>query len=235
MKNFNVKIFADGAEKSGMLEMNQNSLISGLTTNPTLMKKAGIMDYRSFCKDILLEIKTKPLSLEVFADDLQEMERQALEISTWADNVYVKIPVMNTKQQSTLEICKKLTMQGVKLNVTAMMTFDQVKDFTPYLNLGNGANVSVFAGRIADTGIDPLPLMKKIVTYLQDYPKVELIWASPREVLNVYQADEIGCHIITVTNDIIKKLNLYGKDLNQYSLETVEMFYNDALAAGFKL
>ncbi|MBK9212936.1 MAG: transaldolase [Saprospiraceae bacterium] len=235
MKNFNVKIFADGAEKSGMLEMNQNSLISGLTTNPTLMKKAGIIDYRSFCKDILLEIKTKPLSLEVFADDLQEMERQALEISTWADNVYVKIPVMNTKQQSTLEICKKLTMQGVKLNVTAMMTFDQVKDFTPYLNLGNGANVSVFAGRIADTGIDPLPLMKKIVTYLQDYPKVELIWASPREVLNVYQADEIGCHIITVTNDIIKKLNLYGKDLNQYSLETVEMFYNDALAAGFKL
>jgi len=235
MKNFNVKIFADGAEKSGMLEMNQNSLISGLTTNPTLMKKAGIMDYRSFCKDILLEIKTKPLSLEVFADDLQEMERQALEISTWADNVYVKIPVMNTKQQSTLEICKKLTMQGVKLNVTAMMTFDQVKDFTPYLNLGNGANVSVFAGRIADTGIDPLPLMKKIVTYLQDYPKVELIWASPREVLNVYQADEIGCHIITVTNDIIKKLNLYGKNLNQYSLETVEMFYNDALAAGFKL
>jgi len=228
MKNFNVKIFADGAEKSGMLEMNQNSLISGLTTNPTLMKKAGIIDYRSFCKDILLEIKTKPLSLEVFADDLQEMERQALEISTWADNVYVKIPVMNTKQQSTLEICKKLTMQGVKLNVTAMMTFDQVKDFTPYLNLGNGANVSVFAGRIADTGIDPLPLMKKIVTYLQDYPKVELIWASPREVLNVYQADEIG-------NDIIKKLNLYGKDLNQYSLETVEMFYNDALAAGFKL
>ncbi|MBL0190259.1 MAG: transaldolase [Saprospiraceae bacterium] len=235
MKNFNVKIFADGAEKSGMLEMNQNSLISGLTTNPTLMKKAGIIDYRSFCKDILLEIKTKPLSLEVFADDLQEMERQALEISTWADNVYVKIPVMNTKQQSTLEICKKLTMQGVKLNVTAMMTFDQVKDFTPYLNLGNGANVSVFAGRIADTGIDPLPLMKKIVTYLQDYPKVELIWASPREVLNVYQADEIGCHIITVTNDIIKKLNLYGKNLNQYSLETVEMFYNDALAAGFKL
>ena len=199
------------------------------------MKKAGIIDYRSFCKDILLEIKTKPLSLEVFADDLQEMERQALEISTWADNVYVKIPVMNTKQQSTLEICKKLTMQGVKLNVTAMMTFDQVKDFTPYLNLGNGANVSVFAGRIADTGIDPLPLMKKIVTYLQDYPKVELIWASPREVLNVYQADEIGCHIITVTNDIIKKLNLYGKNLNQYSLETVEMFYNDALAAGFKL
>lgn len=163
------------------------------------------------------------------------MERQALEISTWADNVYVKIPVMNTKQQSTLEICKKLTMQGVKLNVTAMMTFDQVKDFTPYLNLGNGANVSVFAGRIADTGIDPLPLMKKIVTYLQDYPKVELIWASPREVLNVYQADEIDCDIITVTNDIIKKLNLYGKDLNQYSLETVEMFYNDALAAGFKL
>jgi len=200
-----------------------------------LMKKVGITDYKAFCKDILTHIKDKPLSLEVFADDLAEMERQALEIATWADNVYVKIPVTNTKKESTLPICKTLTEKGVKLNVTAMMTFDQVKEFSPILSTGKGANVSVFAGRIADTGIDPVPMMQEIVNYLKPYPKVELIWASPRELLNVIQADEIGCHIITVTNDIIKKLSLYGKDLEEYSLETVKMFYNDATAAGFKL
>lgn len=234
-KKFNVKIYADGAEKAGMLEMNADPLIGGLTTNPTLMKKAGLTDYKAFCKDILTHITTKPLSLEVFADDLAEMEKQALEIATWGNNVYVKIPVMNTRKESTLSICKTLTEKGVKLNVTAMMTFEQVQEFTPILAKGKGANVSVFAGRIADTGIDPVPLMANIVKYLKDYPKVELIWASPREVLNVFQADEMGCHIITVTNDIIKKLSLYGKDLNEYSLETVKMFYTDATAAGFKL
>lgn len=235
IRTFNVKLFADGAEKSGMLEMYHDSMISGLTTNPTLMRKAGINDYKAFCKDILQDIKTKPLSLEVFADDLAEMERQALMIAEWGDNVYVKIPVTNTKQVSTLPICERLTAKGVKLNVTAMMTFDQVKEFTPVLKDGKGANVSVFAGRIADTGIDPMPMMKAIVEYLKPYPAVELIWASPRELLNVVQADEVGCHIITVTNDILKKLALIGKDLNVYSLETVKMFYNDATAAGFKL
>ena len=235
IKTFNVKLFADGAEKSGMLEMYHDPMISGLTTNPTLMRKAGINDYKAFCKDILQDIKTKPLSLEVFADDLAEMERQALMIAEWGENVYVKIPVTNTKQVSTLPICERLTEKGVKLNVTAMMTFDQVKEFTPVLKDGKGANVSVFAGRIADTGIDPMPMMKAIVEYLKPYPAVELIWASPRELLNVVQADEVGCHIITVTNDILKKLALIGKDLNAYSLETVKMFYNDATAAGFKL
>lgn len=235
IRTFNVKLFADGAEKSGMLEMYHDPMISGLTTNPTLMRKAGINDYKAFCKDILQDIKTKPLSLEVFADDLAEMERQALMIAEWGENVYVKIPVTNTKQVSTLPICERLTEKGVKLNVTAMMTFDQVKEFTPVLKDGKGANVSVFAGRIADTGIDPMPMMKAIVEYLKPFPAVELIWASPRELLNVVQADEVGCHIITVTNDILKKLALIGKDLNEYSLETVQMFYNDATAAGFKL
>ena len=235
IRTFNVKLFADGAEKSGMLEMYHDPMISGLTTNPTLMRKAGINDYKAFCKDILQDIKTKPLSLEVFADDLAEMERQALMIAEWGENVYVKIPVTNTKQVSTLPICERLTEKGVKLNVTAMMTSDQVKEFTPVLKDGKGANVSVFAGRIADTGIDPMPMMKAIVEYLKPYPAVELIWASPRELLNVVQADEVGCHIITVTNDILKKLALIGKDLNEYSLETVQMFYNDATAAGFKL
>ena len=234
-RKFKVKLFADGAEKAGMLEMNSDPLVSGLTTNPTLMKKVGITDYRAFCKDILTHIKTKAISLEVFADDLKEMERQALEITTWGENVYVKIPVMNTKKESTLSICKSLTENGVKINVTAMMTFDQVKEFSPVLGTGKGANVSVFAGRIADTGIDPVPLMRDIVNYLKAYPKVELIWASPRELLNVIQADEIGCHIITVTNDILKKLNLIGKNLDEYSLDTVKMFYNDATAAGYKL
>ena len=230
-----VKIFADGADKNGMLEMNENSLIQGLTTNPTLMNKAGITDYSGFAKDILSHITEKPISFEVFADEFDEMERQANIIATWGKNVNIKIPITNTKGVSTLPLIEILSSNGVKLNVTAMMTIEQVKEVTPSLASGAGGYVSVFAGRIADTGVDPVPIMKEVVDYLKDFPNVELIWASPREVLNVTQANEIGCHIITVTNDVIKKLKTTGKDLNQFSLETVQMFYNDAEAAGFTI
>ena len=238
MKKINdlkVKIFADGADIDGMIEMNNNPLIKGLTTNPTLMKKAGITDYISFAKEILVHIKEKPISFEVFADDFDEMERQANIIATWGKNVYVKIPITNTKRISTLPLVKTLSSNGVKLNITAMMTLAQVQEVTPALASGAGGYVSVFAGRIADTGVDPLPLMQEVIEYLKDFPNVELIWASPREVLNVIQANDIGCHIITVTNDVIKKLNMLGKNLDQFSLETVQMFYNDAQAAGFNI
>jgi transaldolase len=237
MKNsseLKVKIFADGADKAGMLEMYNNPLIKGLTTNPTLMKKAGITDYSSFAKEILEQIKDKPISFEVFADDFDDMERQANIIATWGINVNVKIPITNTKGVSCLPLVKNMCSK-VKLNITAMMTLDQVMEVTPSLAAGLGGYVSVFAGRVADTGVDPLPLMQKTVDYLKDYPNVELIWASPREVLNVIQANDIGCHIITVTNDVIKKLSGLGKDLNTFSLETVQMFYNDAQAAGYKI
>ena len=230
-----VKIFADGADKKDMLEMYAKPIVKGLTTNPTLMKKAGITDYRAFCKDILTSIKDKPLSFEVFSDDFDEMERQALEIASWGSNVYVKIPVTNTKQQTCYALVKKLATQKVKLNVTALMTLAQVRDVVASLNPHVPSYVSVFAGRIADTGIDPVPLMKAAVEQLKLAPASELIWASPRELLNILQADEIGCQVITVTNDIIKKLSLVGYDLDSYSLDTVKMFYTDAVAAGFKL
>jgi transaldolase len=230
-----VQIFADGADKSGMLEMYANSLVKGLTTNPTLMKKAGITDYSSFCKDILKSIQDKPLSFEVFSDDFSEMERQALEIASWGENVYVKIPVTNTKRETCYALVKRLAEQNVKLNVTALMTLQQTQSVVAALNPNVPSYISIFAGRIADTGIDPLPIMKKAVEILKSNPKSELIWASPRELLNIFQADEIGCHIITVTNDIIKKLSLVGYDLDEYSLDTVKMFYKDAVAAGYKL
>jgi transaldolase len=237
MKNsseLKVKIFADGADKAGMLEMYNNPLIKGLTTNPTLMKKAGITDYSSFAKEILEQIKDKPISFEVFADDFDDMERQANIIATWGKNVNVKIPITNTNGVSCLPLVKNMSSK-VKLNITAMMTLEQVMEVTPSLAEGLGGYVSVFAGRVADTGVDPLPLMQKTMDYLKDYPNVELIWASPREVLNVIQANDIGCHIITVTNDVIKKLSGLGKDLNMFSLETVQMFYNDAQAVGYKI
>lgn len=230
-----VKIFADGADKAGMLEMYAKPFVKGLTTNPTLMKKAGITDYRAFCKDILTSIKDKPLSFEVFSDDFFEMERQALEIASWGENVYVKIPVTNTKQETCYALVKKLAGQKVKLNVTALMTLDQVKDVVASLDPNVPGYVSVFAGRVADTGYDPVPMMAKSVELLKVAPAAELIWASPRELLNIFQADEIGCHIITVTNDILKKLSLVGYDLDEYSLDTVKMFYKDAFEAGFKL
>ena len=233
--NLKVKIFADGADKASMLEMYQKPFVKGLTTNPTLMKKAGIADYAAFCKDILRSISDKSLSFEVFSDDFAEMERQALEIASWGNNVYVKIPVTNTKKETCYQLVKKLAAKKVKLNVTALMTLDQVQDVVNALDPNVPSYVSVFAGRIADTGIDPVPVMSKAVDILKTAPASELIWASPRELLNIFQADEIGCHVITVTPDIIKKLSLVGYDLHEYSLDTVKMFYSDALSAGYKL
>ena len=235
LEELKVKIFADGADKAGMLEMYEKPFVKGLTTNPTLMKKAGITDYRAFCKDILTSINDKPLSFEVFSDDFSEMERQALEIASWGDNVYVKIPITNTKQETCYALVEKLANQKVKLNVTALMTLDQVRNVVAALDPNIPSYVSVFAGRIADTGYDPVPLMTTAVEILKTAPAAELIWASPRELLNIFQADEIGCHVITVTNDILRKLSLVGYDLNEYSLDTVKMFYADAVAAGFKL
>lgn len=235
VEDLKVQIFADGADKAGMLEMYAKPFIKGLTTNPTLMKKVGITDYRAFCKDILTHIKDKPLSFEVFSDDFAEMERQAMEIASWSDNVYVKIPVSNTKKETCYTLVKKLTAKQVKVNVTAIMTLTQTRDVINALNPLVPSYVSIFAGRIADTGRDPIPLMAAAVEMLKVSPASELIWASPRELLNIFQADEVGCQVITVTNDLIKKLSLVGYDLDEYSLDTVKMFYNDAVAAGFKL
>ena len=230
--NLKVKLFADGADKDGMLEMYANPLISGFTTNPTLMKVAGVSDYESFAKDILTYITDKPISFEVFSDEFDEMEKQGLEIASWSENVNVKIPITNTKAESSVKLIDNLSSQGVSVNVTAMMTVDQVQSVLPALSKGPGSYVSVFAGRIADAGLDPLPIMREVVDLLKDYPNIELIWASPRELYNVIQANDIGCHIITATNNILKKLPTLGKDLDQFSLETVKMFYDDATAAG---
>jgi transaldolase len=235
VEDLKVQIFADGADKAGMLEMYAKPYIKGLTTNPTLMKKEGITDYRAFCKDILTHIKDKPLSFEVFSDDFAEMERQAMEIASWGDNVYVKIPVTNTKQETCYGLVKKLGQKMVKMNVTAIMTMTQIRDVVAALNPNVPSYVSVFAGRIADTGRDPVPMMAAAVEMLKVAPAAELIWASPRELLNIFQADEVGCQVITVTNDILKKLSLVGHDLEHYSLDTVKMFYNDAITAGYKL
>ena len=231
----NVKLFADGADKAGMLEMYANPLISGFTTNPTLMKIAGVSNYESFAKDILSHIKDKPISFEVFSDEFDEMEKQALEIASWADNIYVKIPITNTKSESSVDLIDTLSVKNVKLNVTAMMTVAQVQSVLPALSKGPGSYVSVFAGRIADAGLDPLPVMNEVLDILKNYPNIELIWASPRELYNVVQANEIGCHIITATNNILKKLPTLGKDLDRFSLETVKMFYDDATEAGYSI
>ncbi len=230
-----VKLFADGAEKAGMLEMYQNPLISGFTTNPTLMKKAGVSDYKAFAKDILSHIPDKPISFEVFSDEFDEMERQALDIASWGENIYVKIPITNTKGESCVPLITTLSEKEVKVNVTAMFTVQQVQSVIPGLSKGPGSYVSVFAGRIADAGLDPLPIMREVLGLIKDYPDIELIWASPRELYNVVQANDIGCDIITATNSILKKLPSLGKDLNQFSLETVQMFYDDASEAGYTL
>lgn len=235
MMKFKIKIFADGAEKQGMLEMYNNPLISGFTTNPTLMRKAGISDYKKFALDILYHIKDKPISFEVFSDDFDEMEKQALEISGWGNNVYVKIPITNAEGRSSINLIEKLSKRMVKINVTAMMTVEQIKSVLPALSFSPASYVSVFAGRIADAGVDPVPVMKEVLNLLKGQSKIELIWASPRELFNIVQADSIGCHIITATNDILKKLPLLGKDLDEFSLDTVKMFYNDAKASGFNL
>lgn len=230
-----IKIFADGAEKTGMLEMAGKPFIQGLTTNPTLMRKAGISDYKSFAHEILGLIRDKPISFEVFSDEFSEMERQAMEIASWGDNVYVKLPITNTRREPLHPLIRKLAARKVKLNVTALMTLEQVKGTVDALDPAVHSYISVFAGRIADTGRDPIPLMADSLKAMKGNPKAELIWASPRELLNIFQADEIGCHIITVTNDILKKLDMVGYDLGEYSLDTVKMFYRDGQAAGFRL
>lgn len=229
------KIFADGADREGILALYRQPYIKGFTTNPTLMRKAGITDYAAFARSILKEVPDRPFSFEVFADDLTEMERQALIIATWGPNVYVKIPITNTKGQSTKDVIKKLSAKGLKLNITAMMTVKQVRDILPCFEGSPSSYVSIFAGRIADTGCDPLGIMKETVALLKSNPRLELIWASPRELLNIFQAEEIGCHIITVTHDVLKKLELVGKNLDEYSLDTVRMFYEDGHKSGFTL
>jgi len=230
-----VKIYADGADRDGMREMYAKPYIQGFTTNPTLMKKAGITNYKAFAHEILQAIPDRPISFEVFADEFSDMERQALEIKTWGENVYVKIPVSNTRQEMAYDLIESLSDAGVHLNVTAILTLEQVQNVADALKDGPESIVSVFAGRIADTGLDPVPVMQEALTILDGAPKAELLWASPREVLNIYQADRIGCHIITATNDLIRKLALGGKNLAEYSLETVQMFYDDAQSAGYTL
>lgn len=238
MKNcekLKIKIFADGANKDGMLEMYAKPYIKGFTTNPTLMRKAGISDYRTFAKEILLVIEDRPVSFEVFSDNFTEMEHQAHEIASWGKNVYVKIPVTNTQREPSYDLIKRLTRAGIRINVTAMLTLNQVREVAEAVAGGAPCYVSVFAGRIADTGRDPVPLMAAAVELLSRVPSAELIWASPRELLNIFQADAVGCHIITATNDILNKLDLIGKDLSDFSLDTVRMFYNDAQRAGYHL
>jgi transaldolase len=235
VEDLTVKIFADGADRAGMLEMYAKPFVKGLTTNPTLMRKAGITDYKAFSLDILKAIPDRPISLEVFSDDFSDMERQAMEIAGWGENVYVKIPVMNTKRNTSYKLIEKLAARKVKLNITALMTLTQVRDVVAALDPHVPSYVSVFAGRVADTGRDPLPMMAAAVELLKVAPAAELIWASPRELLNIFRADAIGCQVITVTNDILKKLSLVGKNLDDYSLETVKMFHDDAQHAGYKL
>lgn len=230
-----VKIFADGANKADMLRLYADPRIRGFTTNPTLMRNAGISDYAAFAKDILASIRDRPISFEVFSDEFDEMERQALKIASWGSNVFVKIPVTNTKSKPSYDLIHRLAERGVQLNVTAIMTLAQVREVSSALGNHAPSNVSIFAGRIADTGRDPVPVMTEALEICRRHTHQELIWASPRELLNIVQAGEIGCHIITVTSDILKKLPLLGKDLNEYSLDTVKMFYNDATAAGFHL
>jgi transaldolase len=230
-----VKIFADGADKNGMLEMYNLPYIRGFTTNPTLMRKAGIKDYRAFAKEMLGLIPDRPISFEVFSDDFREMERQAMEIAGWGANVYVKIPITNTKGEPAYDLAGRLSHAGVKLNITAIMTLDQVRGVLVKLSPKTSSYISIFAGRIADTGRDPVALMAAAVELLKIVPSSELIWASPRELLNIFHAEAIGCHIITVTNDILKKLAFVDYDLLQYSLDTVKMFYEDATSAGFSL
>ncbi|MHB8512031.1 MAG: transaldolase [Actinomycetota bacterium] len=235
IKDLNVRIFADGADRADMLSLYANPIIKGFTTNPTLMRKAGVTDYEAFARDILEVINDRPISFEVFADEQEEMGRQARYISSWGDNVYVKIPVTTTAGEPMTDLIAKLAADGVKQNVTALMTPQQVEDVSQVLAFGPSSFISVFAGRIADTGRDPVPLMKECLQVMKPHKNIELIWASPRELLNIFQANEIGCHVITATKDVLNKLDLVGLDLNDYSLDTVRMFFDDALRAGFDL
>jgi transaldolase len=235
LSDLSVKIFADGADLDGIIALAEDPRISGFTTNPTLMWKAGLTDYQDFAQRLLERITEYPVSFEVFADDADEMRRQARLIASWGENVYVKIPITTTSGESMAPLVRELSEYGVKVNVTALFTLPQVELITAAVKEGAPSCVSVFAGRVADAGVDPVPLMAEAVNTLADAPRAELIWASPREILNVVQADSVGCHIITVTHDLLAKLGSLGKDLDQFSLETVQMFQRDATAAGFTL
>jgi transaldolase len=235
VKDLSVDIYADGADLGSIRELAANPLIAGFTTNPTLLRKAGVTDYAGFSRELLEVVADRPISFEVFADSIDEIERQALEIAGWGHNVFVKLPITPTDGTSLAPLAKDLAGQRVKLNVTALMTAAQVAEITPALADGPECFVSVFAGRVADTGRDPLPIMVEALEIMAPHPNMRLIWASPRELLNVFQADEIGCHVITVTPDVLAKLSLVGKDLDEFSLETVRMFFDDAAASGFTL
>ena len=235
LADLRVKIFADGADTGGIVEMSRRPYIAGFTTNPTLMRKAGVADYRAFAKDLLAAVPNRPISFEVFADDFGDMERQAREIATWGDSVFVKIPVTDTKGDSAAELIRRLAGDGIKLNVTALLTSEQVETVSAALGDHAQSFISVFAGRLADTGRDPIPVIARSLDVMRAYPNQQLIWASPREVLNIVQADAVGCHVITVTNDLLQKLDLIGKEPLQFSLETVRMFYEDAKKAGYTL
>jgi transaldolase len=230
-----VKIFSDGADLAAILELYRNPLIKGFTTNPTLMRKAGVGDYAAFAKEILREISDRPISFEVFSDEFGEMESQAMKLASWGDNVYVKIPVTNTRGESAAPLIARLAKRGVKVNATAILTLDQVRETARSLAGGPPSVISVFAGRIADTGVDPLPIMKAALEIVAPHPNIEIIWASPREILNIVQADQVRCHIITVTPDLLKKLPILGTDTGALSLDTVRMFHRDAVAAGYTL
>jgi transaldolase len=235
LESIQTKIFADGADLDGIVRMAGEPHIRGFTTNPTLMWKAGLTDYEEFARRILEHVTELPISFEVFADDAPEMRRQAERIATWGENVYVKIPVTNTAGESMARLAGQLSDEGVKVNVTAMFTPRQVTDITTAVAEGAPSYLSVFAGRIADAGTDPIPIMREALEIMRAAPRAELIWASPRELLNLVQADSIGCHIITMTHELLKKLPSLGKDLDEFSLDTVRMFHNDASAAGFEL
>ena len=235
IQDLNVKIFADGADLNQISTLSQDPLIKGFTTNPSLMRDAHVQDYEAFAKDMIKLINGLPVSFEVFSDDFLEMERQAHTIASWGDNVYVKIPIVNTKAQFCGPLVGRLANSGVAVNVTAVMTFDQVEEVATYLSDSTPSIISVFAGRVADTGIDPVPVMRDSVNVLKHNHKSELLWASPRELFNVYQADDVGCHIITVTPEILAKIPIIGKNLDEYSLETSTAFYNDAVKAGLKI
>ena len=235
VKNLRVKIFADGADLHGIKAMAARPWISGFTTNPTLMRKAGVSHYSEFARQVLSAVPDRPVSFEVFADEFDEMERQAREIASWGSNVYVKIPVTNTRRHFSGDLIGRLGHAGIKVNVTAVFTVDQVKAIVEHLVEATPAIVSVFGGRIADTGVDPVPVLREALRIMHHRPRAELLWASPREVLNIIQANDVGCHIITATNDILAKASLFGKDHADYSLETVEMFYRDAVVAGYTI
>jgi transaldolase len=230
-----IKIFADGADVNEMQKAASEGIVKGFTTNPTLMRKSGISDYESFAKDALSKVNGLPISFEVFSDDFESMKKEALKISGWGKNVFVKIPITNTKGESSSELIKFLSEKGINLNITAMLTLEQVKLMSETFSGENESIISVFAGRIADTGVDPVPYMLKAKEILSVKPQLKLLWASSREVLNIVQAEQCGCDIITVTNDLLKKLNMLGKDLKELSLDTVRMFYNDASSAGYKI